>query len=105
MDPSTVDSTFIRGLTAQTSSPGTNGKITPSNSLTATKTWRQCIYAIPAGLKSNLTAKDANNLPVGFTKIPNVTVNHINGVTSSYDVWYSQAASDCSAIKLTLTWS
>lgn len=105
MNPSTVDSTFIRGLTAQTSSPGTNGKIAPSSSLTATKTWRQCIYAIPAGLKSNLTAKDANNLPVGFTKIPNVTVNHINGVTSLYDVWYSQAASDCSAIKLTLTWS
>ena len=107
MDTATVDSEFIRGLTAQTSSPNaSSGKITPSSSLTASKTWRQCIYAIPTGLKSSLTAKDANNLPVGFTKMDKtVTITHINGVTSEYDVWYSQADSDCSPIKLTLTWA
>lgn len=107
MDTATVDSAFIRGLTAQTSSPNaSSGKITPSTSLTASKKWRQCIYAIPTGLKSSLTAKDANNLPVGFSKLgKTVTITHINGVTSEYDVWYSQADSDCSPIKLTLTWA
>ena len=107
LDESTVDSAFIRSLTAQTSSPSSStGKITPSSSLTASKSWVQCIYAIPTGLKSGLTAKDANNLPVGFKKMSKtVTVTHVNNVTSEYDVWYSQADSVVSPIGVSLTWS
>ena len=107
LDESTVDSAFIRSLTSQTSSPSSStGKITPSSSLTASKSWVQCIYAIPTGLKSGLTAKDANNLPVGFKKMSKtVTVTHVNNVTSEYDVWYSQADSVVSPIGVSLTWS
>ena len=94
-------------LQSQTSSPNaTTGKINPLGTASTTSSWRQFIYAIPTGMKSSLAAVDKNGLPLTVKKLGStVTVNHKNGVTSQYDVFYSEQDADYGATTLTLTWS
>ena len=57
-------------------------------------------------LKSSLAAVDKNGLPLTMKKLDYaVTVTHANGVTSSYDVFYTQQDADYGATTLTLTWA
>lgn len=107
LDLASIDSAKLRALTNQTASPNAStGKINPLGTASVTYAWRQFFYALPAGLKSSLAAVDKNGLPLTMKKLDYaVTVTHANGVTSSYDVFYTQQDADYGATTLTLTWA
>lgn len=106
LDLGSIDSAKLRALTNQTTSPNaTTGKIAPLGSATSTSAWRQFFYALPTGMKTSLAAVDKNGLPLTMKKLEGtVEVSHANGVTSNYDVFYTQQDADYGATTLTLTW-
>lgn len=99
IDLATIDSSAIRGLTTnqkQTTSPVSSAKCTTS--------WMQFFYAVPKGRRTSLSVKDSNNLPLTVNR-KEVTVNHENGVTSTYTVFYINNDAAYGATTLALTWS
>jgi len=98
IDIDTIDSSIIRGLT-------TNQKqqITPVSSATSNVAWKQFFYAVPKGRVKSLSVKDSNNLPL-TVKNKEVTVNHENGRSSTYTLFYVNNAASYGATTLTLTW-
>jgi len=107
LDLGSLDSSKLRALTNQTASPNAStGKIDPLGTATSTAAWRQFFYALPTGLKTTLAAVDKNGLPLTMKKLDGtVTVAHANGVSSEYDVFYTQQDADYGATTLTLTWA
>lgn len=106
-DPENITSENIASLTKYTTSPNAStGLINPQTSLTTSGKWRQWFYLMPSAInKSSAEALNSNKLPVTIKKAKNtVTVNHPNGLTSTYDVFYSQQEADASATTLTITW-
>ncbi len=99
IDLTTIDSSTIRGL-------ATNQKqtTTPVSSAKCTTSWMQFFYAVPKGRKTSLSVKDSNNLPLTVNS-KEVTVNHENGVTSTYTVFYINNDAAYGATTLALTWS
>lgn len=98
IDISTINSDTIRGLT-------TNQKqtTTPVSSAKSDTSWMQFFYAVPKGRKTSLSAKDSNNLPL-TVKSKDVVVNHIDGVSSTYTLFYIDNDAAYGATTLTLIW-
>lgn len=99
IDLSTIDSGIVRSF-------GTNQKQTtaPVKSAKSDVAWMQFFYAVPKGRKTGLSAKDSNNLPLTVNS-KEVTVNHENGISSTYTVFYINNDAAYGATTLALTWS
>lgn len=99
IDLDSIDSAVIRGL-------DTNQKqtIKPVTSANCSTSWMQFFYAVPKGRKTTLAAKDSNNLPLTVNS-KDITVNHENGVSSTYTVFYINNDAAYGATTLALTWS
>ena len=101
IDNTTLTSDFIRGLQnnqKQTAAPVTSYEIKEG--------WYQFFYAMPAGRKTTLTAKDGNNITFTVDKVANVTVKHEGDAQSTdYVVFCINNAAQYGATKIQMAWA
>jgi len=105
INTSNISDTDITGMTKIKDLAAYNKTYTTTK--TATESWRQFVYAIPAvtGYKALTAVTDSNGLPLTVTNIGTKTISFGNGVETTYNIYGVLLDADYDTLKIDFTFA